>query len=122
MKILIEIPKEFESLFEFDRFADSLARVASDIEAHGFELSGRYERETITMIRKAFENATPLPKGYGVLVEGKEVLREIYDLRHRASIFSNNDKIAVLDELIRFVDLMPVIVEAEKEGEEDETD
>lgn len=60
MKIVIKIPKEFELHFENDRFADSLARVASDIESLGFKLSGRYECETITMIRKAFENGTPL--------------------------------------------------------------
>jgi hypothetical protein len=34
--------------------------VASDIESFGFQLAGRYEQETITMIRKAFEQATPL--------------------------------------------------------------
>lgn len=61
----------------------------------------------------------PLPKGHGTLVEGKEVLRKIYELRQRTSIFSNNDTMAVLDELIRFVDFMPVIVGADEEGAEE---
>ena len=60
MKLIIDIPKEFEEHFNKDRFSDSLARVASDIESFGVPLSGRYEQETITMLRKAFEDATPL--------------------------------------------------------------
>lgn len=60
MQIVIDIPKEFEEHFKTDKFEDSLARVASDIESFGFNLSGRYEQETITMLRKAFKNGTPL--------------------------------------------------------------
>lgn len=57
MKLVIDIPKEFEQHFNEDRFADSLARLACDIENHTVSLSGRYEWETIDMLQKAFENA-----------------------------------------------------------------
>ncbi len=112
MKIVIEIPKEFESHFEFDRFADSLARVASDIEALGFKLSGRYERETITMIRLAFENATPLPKGHGRLIDADALKKE--------SVMCptvGNAETLLLD--IWNVEHAPTIIEADKEGAEE---
>lgn len=73
MKIVIDIPEEFENHFNSDRFEDSLARVASDIESFGFVLAGRYEQETITMLRKALKNAIPLPKGHGDLIDRKEI-------------------------------------------------
>lgn len=60
MKIVIDIPTEFEEHFKSDRFEDSLSRIASDIESFGFQLAGRYEKETITMLRKAIKNGTPL--------------------------------------------------------------
>ena len=44
MKLIIDIPKEFEEHFNKDKFSDSLARVASDIESFGVPLSGRYEQ------------------------------------------------------------------------------
>lgn len=53
MKLLIEIPKEFERHFETDRFADSLQRLRAD--AH--MLAGRYERETATMLIQALKHA-----------------------------------------------------------------
>ena len=107
MKIVIEIPKEFESHFEFDRYADSLARVASDIEALGFKMSGRYERETITMIRKAFENATPLPKGHGDLIDRKDLMDRCVTYLESSGATTNLIKSAM------------TIIEADKEGAEE---
>ena len=62
MKIVIDIPTEFEDHFNSDRFEDSLTRVASDIESFGL-LAGRYEQETITMLKEAIKNGTPLLQG-----------------------------------------------------------
>jgi hypothetical protein len=73
MEIVIKIPKEFEEHFNLDRFEDSLARVASDIESFGFQLAGRYEQETITMLREAFKNCTPLPAHHGRLIDADAV-------------------------------------------------
>lgn len=57
MKLLIEIPKEFEEHFNNDNFIDSLKRVVTDIKYHGNPLSGLYERELIEMLEKAFFKA-----------------------------------------------------------------
>ena len=108
MQIVIEIPKEFESHFEFDRFADSLARVASDIEQLGFRLSGRYERETITMIRKAIENGKPLPKRHGALKDVDAIIAE-----HAMTKFDWSDCIDIED-----LKNAPTILEADKEVDE----
>lgn len=53
MKVLIEIPKEFENHFREDRFEDSLHRLNADAHC----LAGNYEQETLTMLIKAFKNA-----------------------------------------------------------------
>ena len=56
MKLIIEIPKEFEAHFENDRFSDSLGRAYYDICGYA-AISGKYERETILMLREALKNA-----------------------------------------------------------------
>jgi hypothetical protein len=57
MKLLIEIPKEFEEHFNTDRFKDSLERVRTDIQYHGNPISGLYERELIEMLRDTMTKA-----------------------------------------------------------------
>ena len=56
MKLLIDIPKEFEQHFEADRFSDSLQRLS--VDAHF--LAGLYEQETCWMLIEAFKNAIPI--------------------------------------------------------------
>lgn len=58
MKILIEIPKEFEAHFKEDAFEDSLHRLNADAHL----LAGNYEQETLIMLIKAFKNAKILDK------------------------------------------------------------
>lgn len=53
MKIIIEIPKEFEDHFSQDRFEDSLHRLSADAHC----LAGNYEQETIIMLIKALKEA-----------------------------------------------------------------
>ena len=54
MKLLIEIPKEFEEHFNMDRFEDSLERIRADIQ-YGLEnysvIAGLYELEFVEMLR-----------------------------------------------------------------------
>ena len=57
MKLLIEIPKEFEEHFNNDRFNDSIKRIRTDIQYNGNPLSGLYERELIEMLRNAMTKA-----------------------------------------------------------------
>lgn len=61
MRIEIEIPKEFESDFKQDKFKDSFERIMADI-GRSLEIeinvcAGRYEYETIEMLKKAFEDS-----------------------------------------------------------------
>ncbi len=55
MKIIMEIPKEFEAQFNNDRFKDSLERLHADIGGYG--VSGLYEIELCDMLIEAFEDA-----------------------------------------------------------------
>nr|DAD87884.1 MAG TPA: hypothetical protein [Siphoviridae sp. ct43U4] len=61
MKIEIEIPKEFEGDYNFDKFEDFFMRVSHDIEANDEYLNrylcGNYEAETAEMFVKAFQNS-----------------------------------------------------------------
>ena len=61
MKLLIEIPKEFEKHFNTDRFKDSFERIRVDIkfnlENKATQLSGRYEMELAEMFRDAMTKA-----------------------------------------------------------------
>ena len=59
MKVLIEIPKEFEEHFNMDRFKDSFERIQVDIQ-HGIKCSevrmaGLYELELIEMFQNAMK-------------------------------------------------------------------
>lgn len=68
MKLIIEIPKEFESHFGWDRFEESFNRIYCDLDfdvthRSGCTLSGKYELETIRMLIETFKNAE---------VQGKE--------------------------------------------------
>ena len=62
MKLIIDIPKEFENHFGWDRFAESFDRIYNDIE-HDIRLdidhvlSGNHELETIEMLKNAFKSA-----------------------------------------------------------------
>ena len=55
MKIVIEIPEEFEAHWIVDCFEDSLQRLSADAHL----LAGNYEQETAKMLIKAFKNAEP---------------------------------------------------------------
>lgn len=65
MKLLIEIPKEFEEHFNNDKFKDSFERIRVDIKfeledeakPHYMMLSGRYEMEFAEMLRDAMSKA-----------------------------------------------------------------
>lgn len=56
MKIIIDIPQDFEKHFNEDRFKDSLERIKADLN-EDFVLAGNYERELLDMLRVAFKNA-----------------------------------------------------------------
>ena len=53
MKIILEIPKEFETEFKIDRFEDSLERLLADAHL----IAGNYEQEVAKMLIYAFSDA-----------------------------------------------------------------
>lgn len=65
MKLVIEIPKEFEcdwngNQFQDGRFQDCFERVLADLDYHRRDsscISGNYEKETLEMLKTAFRDA-----------------------------------------------------------------
>ena len=60
MRIIIDIPEEFESDYKGDMFKDFFSRVLCDIPK-GI-MCGNYEKETAAMLLKAFEESTPMDR------------------------------------------------------------
>ena len=59
MKLIIDIPTEFETNYNEDKFKDFFSRVLCDIEK-GKCLCGSYEIETAEMFLKAFDESKPM--------------------------------------------------------------
>lgn len=56
IRLVIELPDEFEEHFNFDKFQDSFMRICGDIRTKGC-LSGNYEYELADELKKAFSKA-----------------------------------------------------------------
>lgn len=56
MKVVIEIPKDFEGDYIADKFKDFFSRVIADIDNGGL-LCGNYEEEIAEMFLKAFHDS-----------------------------------------------------------------
>lgn len=54
MKLIIELPDEFENHFDSDKFQDSFMRICGDIKGC---LCGNYEYELAGELKKAFSKA-----------------------------------------------------------------
>ena len=52
MKVVIDIPKDFEGDYIVDKFKDFFSRVIADIDCKG--MCGRYEKEIAEMFLKTF--------------------------------------------------------------------
>ena len=60
MRVVIDIPKEFEQHFNEDKFKDSLLRLKTDTQdglEHDDTISGIYEIELLDMLVEAFGKA-----------------------------------------------------------------
>lgn len=55
MKVVIDIPKDFERDYIVDKFKDFFSRVIADIDCKG--MCGKYEKETAEMFLKAFDDS-----------------------------------------------------------------
>ena len=58
MKLIIDIPTEFETDYKGDKFKDFFSRVLCDIDKG--VLCGNYEKETAEMFLKAFDESVPM--------------------------------------------------------------
>lgn len=57
MKILIEIPEEYEQEYEKDKFSDCFNRIYTDLINKNSVLVGSYEIETLLMLCESFKNS-----------------------------------------------------------------
>lgn len=69
MRIIIDIPEEFESDYKGDMFKDFFSRVLCDIQDG--TLCGNYEKETAEMFLKAFDESIPVDRIVEQLEEDK---------------------------------------------------
>lgn len=73
MKIAIEIPDEFINEYRKDKFDESLARIITDMDFSSdtdkFTLTGRYELETLKMLKNSFRDSMVIQENYKLLVD-----------------------------------------------------
>ena len=55
MKVVIDIPKDFEGDYIVDKFKDFFSRVIADVDCKG--MCGRYEKEIAEMFLKVFDDS-----------------------------------------------------------------
>ena len=97
MRLLINIPKEFEQHFQADRFEDSLHRLSADAHL----LAGNYEQETAKMLRNAPKSAVIL-QPHGRLIDADALCASHKEVCSRSMKFN--------------LDLAPTVIPASKEG------
>lgn len=69
MRIIIDIPEQFESDYKGDMFKDFFSRVMCDIQDG--TLCGNYEKETVEMLMEAFDESIPMDRIVEELEEDK---------------------------------------------------
>lgn len=87
MKLIIDIPTEFECDYVGDKFKDFFSRLLCDIEKG--TLCGHYENETAEMFLKAFDESVPMANIVEKLEERekylKKAMKESHENGHRFS-------------------------------------
>lgn len=106
MKLLIDIPKEFEQHFQADRFEDSLHRLSADAHL----LAGNYEQETAVMLIKSFKSSVPIPP-HNRLIDADALKIKAIERSEKCGVCVN-----VLDKVITVYDIetAPTIIPAER--------
>lgn len=102
MRLLINIPKEFEQHFQADRFEDSLHRLR--VDAH--LMAGLYEKETALMLIDAFKNAILVPP-HGRLIDADAALRDGWTI---SRTYSASPTEMVYE--VKTIDCLPTIIPA----------
>jgi hypothetical protein len=121
MKLLIDIPKEFEQHFKQDAFEDSLHRLSADAHL----LAGNYEQETAAMLIEAFASAVTVPP-HGRLIDEQWLNMQIHTAKEIhanekqdfCNAFDSNGRVCTewwcVEEMI---DNAPTIIPASEEAE-----
>ena len=104
MKLLIDIPKEFEQHFQTDRFEDSLHRLSANARL----LAGLYEQETVAMFIELFKNAIPVIS-HGRLIDA-DALKVSLMFNEKTAKWT----VSALRAALMVIDEMPTIIEAEE--------
>lgn len=115
MKLLINIPKEFEQHFQADRFEDSLHRLSADAHL----LAGNYEQETAKMLRNALKSAV-IVQPHGRLIDADAMIASIKRQTGFLKIMGGDfaTMAEVLEKgILQEIENAPTIIEAAKEGE-----
>lgn len=115
MRLLIDIPKEFEQHFQADRFEDSLHRLSADAHL----IAGLYEQETASMLIEAFATAVPVPK-HGDLID-RQAFRYEMDKHYpfdNATQRRHGIEDVLKSAVLRMLFDAPTIIPADKEVEE----
>ena len=96
MEIVIEIPDKYKELFEIERCKSKFDGLATN--------------EFGYVLRKSFENATPLPKGHGRLIDVDAFIQKLKELEWISDAPFNEDCLSedIFDEA-------PTLLEADKE-------
>lgn len=111
MKLVIDIPEEFENHFNEDRFEDSLHRLSADAHL----IAGNYEQEIAIMLINSFKNSKPLPKGHGRLIDADELKANINGWYNFMRNVCNQPYITLKQEdIIGKIDMQKIIIEADK--------
>ena len=89
MKLIIDIPKEFETDYNGHKFKDFFSRVLCDIDKG--VLCGNYEKETAEMFLKAFDESVPMANIVEKLEEYAK--SKICDNHKKGCPYGDNDDI-----------------------------
>ena len=94
MQVVINIPKEFEGDWNDTRFADCIHRAMIDLMYYPehTKMTGKYEMETLGMLRDAFENGKVLPKGHGDLIDKTKIKAVELDNPHNRMSWYRGDE------------------------------
>ena len=97
MKLIIDIPKEFETDYNGDKFKDFFSRVLCDIDKG--VLCGNYEKEIAEMFLKAFDESAPMANIVEKLEEEKQRLK---GLKNDCIALSDSEVIAIEEKAYNF--------------------
>lgn len=108
MKIVIDIPKEFERDYNVYRYKDFFGRVMADMNC----LCGNYEKETAEMFIKSFDESVYLADHDKQIIadERERIIEELEEKKHKVystySLSENNIDLGVTYGLEKAIEIV----------------